>query len=190
MRLRGTTKCMGRRPLSGDPAAGTIQECGNSSRQLWQWEKLADGSGNSVLLGVEFEVPSTSSDKTASSGMCLDNMQRTRGGVGYYGCHRGQTQQWRLDNGKLKVATDADACLGVAPRLGQYQCAPHDREQIWHQQDQTFRPEVDPSMCLTAGIDGQPPSLALCSGAPTQRWEVRAHQIDHDLGVRYPSRYN
>lgn len=189
LRMRGTKKCMGRRPSAGDPAAGTIQECSNSSRQVWRWEKLPDGNG--VLLGGSIDLPHPdSSEDTVVPGMCLDNMQRTRGGVGYYGCHRGETQQWQLKDGKIQVATGQDACLGVTPRLGQYHCAKGDREQIWHTVESTLRPEVDQTLCLTASIEGKSPVLAVCDGKAEQKWEVRNHHVDFDLGVRYPSRYN
>eukprot|EP00038_Savillea_parva_P003553 m.127263 g.127263 ORF g.127263 m.127263 type:complete len:813 (-) comp11207_c0_seq1:13-2451(-) len=190
VRQRGTDKCLARRKTHGDPAAGTIVECSNATEQVWMWEKQPAPSKAGVLLGGGLQAPAETGENAPSGGMCLDNMQRTRGGVGYYGCHRGETQQWLLEDGTIKVNSGEDACLGAVPRLGQWHCMRDDPEQEWKRVDGTFRPVRDNSMCLTSGGKNQAPVLAKCAGTAEQNWEVRNHHLALDLGDKFPSRYN
>ena len=92
----------------------------------------------------------------------------------YYGCHRGSTQQWKVTvDGRIQVASGADACLAVKPTLAQWHCAASDPEQIWRRRGNSLRPEVAPDLCLTSDAAGGAPRLETCTeGSPSQQWEV------------------
>jgi hypothetical protein len=77
-----------RRLAPADPAAATVEECSNATRQLWRWDEVPNTGGAGVLLGAELAAIQYAHGTAAkpsdeSRGMCLDNMQRQRGGVGW-----------------------------------------------------------------------------------------------------------
>jgi polypeptide N-acetylgalactosaminyltransferase len=81
-------------------------------------------------------------------GVCLDNMQRTAGPPGLYGCHGGGTQLWTFTGGRLTVA-NRDVCVGLGNAAGLALCRAHDPDQQWVREQRTLRPAGHRDVCLT-----------------------------------------
>jgi hypothetical protein len=164
--------CLTRRIDMGDPSGITLAKCSGTSRQLWRF---------SHVDGAE-EGAGTISDPAVSQ--CFDNMQRSSGPVGYYGCHSGSTQRWKIEDGKIQSTDSTRPCIGLQPAVSQFICAADDADSQWrHDSDGTFRPVADPDMCLTRG-DPDTLTVQQCQHRPgedaaqTQRWSLESTPSD------------
>ncbi|CAL1132752.1 unnamed protein product [Cladocopium goreaui] len=65
--------------------------------------------------------------------LCVDNMQRSSGPPGLYGCHGGNTQRWQLDDQQRLRSGEGSAaiCLGFDPSVSIASCAPDDVAFEW-----------------------------------------------------------
>lgn len=109
--------------------------------------------------------------------LCVDNMQRSSGPPGLYGCHGGNTQRWQLDDQQRLRSGEGSAaiCLGFDPSVSIASCAPDDVAFEWIRRTsnhkdtlgfQTFSPVVSPEKCLVA--KGAVATLESCKGK--ERW--------------------
>lgn len=162
--LRGM--CLTRRIDIGDPSGITLAACSNTARQLWritQVEGAEQGAG-------------TISDPAGSQ--CFDNMQRSDGPVGYYGCHGGSTQRWKVGGGRIQSTDSTRPCIGLVPAVSQFICAADDDDSRWTAQgDGTLRPTTDLTLCLTRG-EGDALGVDVCrhvggdQAVDAQRWDL------------------
>jgi polypeptide N-acetylgalactosaminyltransferase len=127
----------------GDDATVKLKPCRDSSMQQ-QW--LFTGSG------------SLSDPEKA---LCLDNMQKSTGAPGLYGCHGGGTQRWLLTEDGALLSEGTSVCLNLVPSPAFSECAPDDKAYVWHIEKNQIRPELAKSFCLTNNA-GATATLAPC----------------------------
>eukprot|EP00040_Diaphanoeca_grandis_P005956 m.35287 g.35287 ORF g.35287 m.35287 type:complete len:929 (+) comp17112_c0_seq1:165-2951(+) len=179
---RGEDLCLERRVDLGDTSVTTLAKCSETNRQLWRMEDVAGATGSVHVFG--------STPGWGGSDACLDNMQRTRGGFGYYNCHRGATQQWKLTaDGKIQSTYADDICVGIAPVVEQFMCIANDVEQDWIRDNKVFHPAWDKSLCL-GRTELNVLNLTSCNGNPAQEWEMPEKVLEYGVGVTGGLRYN
>jgi len=152
-------ECLARSP-SGEEV--DLLKCKDAHRMQWRFE------GKGTLSGPDGDL-------------CVDNMQRSSGPPGLYGCHGGLTQQWQLD-GEDKLRSGQGVfgdgiCLGFEPSIMLAPCASGDEAFAWIRRAsmeegrlgmQTFSPRQAPDKCLTPG-EGQA-ALQDCE-EPSRFWK-------------------
>lgn len=154
-----------------------LQNCSGALRQRWKFKLQPGGRGGTL------------SDRDDAS--CIDNMQRSEGVPGLYGCHGGLTQQWlplaAAVQGKIRSAGDHGAdgvCLGFAAEARVAACAVDDPNFAWlidgPEGRQKIRPTAFSSACLERTQDDSV-RLVACRGADDgdvalQQWHMGAPQ--------------
>eukprot|EP00040_Diaphanoeca_grandis_P027323 m.155196 g.155196 ORF g.155196 m.155196 type:complete len:732 (-) comp30930_c0_seq2:148-2343(-) len=154
--------CLGRGVHSGDQLK--YQPCvhGNS-HQFWMFTKKSAIGG--TFSGADYDL-------------CLDNMQRTSGAPGLYGCHGYGTQRWTLtDDGRLQSeeqGSNPGVCIGFKPVVGIFRCIPGDPDFVWKKNGLTIQSKATRS-CLERNGQSEV-GLAKCDSANiNQHWGVTPH---------------
>lgn len=149
---------------SGEAFQLKLQTCTPSSGQKWVFRSDMSGGRSSdasgILSGPDFDV-------------CLDNMQRTSGPPGLYGCHGGGTQRWRLlPEGQLRSENQpsSQVCLGHAPKATLAPCLPGDADYAWEQDGPLLRPRAARGLCLAAGPGAAGLEACQDRGQINQHW--------------------
>ncbi|CAJ1421230.1 unnamed protein product, partial [Effrenium voratum] len=157
--------CLTRSP-SGE--AVDLVKCKALARQQWSFE------GKGVLSGP-------------AGDLCVDNMQRTSGPPGLYGCHGGTTQQWILDpDHRLRSGGVIQPSVAIAP------CVPEDDAFAWLRRSttqhdrlgmQTFSPRNNPELCLV----GQDHKMRLGECEGDQKFWKYPFNVQAPASAREPS---
>ena len=144
-----------------------LRACSGAAGQRWAHRKV-DAGGGGTLSGPSLDA-------------CLDNMQRSSGPPGLYGCHGGGTQQWVLPPGGGKLRSSFHqggdgVCLGFGTLLGLAECLVEDPGSVWTHRGaaghRSLRPAAAPDLCLAQAGGGSALALQPCDDeAEGQRWK-------------------